>query len=109
MKHSAAAAIAAFLSRFGVDRAPSLFVRVSLQHTAKTANVDAQLPVPNGGSNKPVRAEADLAGKVRVHLRFDAPLLARVDAAVSQQGITRTAWLHRAAFDALGKVGAIEE
>jgi hypothetical protein len=42
------------------------------------------------------------AAKVVVNLRFDAVLLAKVDASAKRQGITRTAWLHRAAFDALG-------
>jgi hypothetical protein len=47
--------------------------------------------------------EAEAAEKVVVNLRFDAALLARVDKAAKRQGITRTAWLHRAAFDALGE------
>jgi hypothetical protein len=38
-----------------------------------------------------------------ISLRFDAALLAKVDAAAKRQGITRTAWLHCAAFDALGE------
>ena len=36
-----------------------------------------------------------------VNMRFDAQLLARVDAAAKQQGISRTAWLHVAASKAL--------
>ena len=48
------------------------------------------------------REEAESgAAKVVVNLRFDAALLAKVDAAAKREGITRTAWLHRAAFDAL--------
>jgi hypothetical protein len=43
--------------------------------------------------------------KIVVNLRFDAALLAKIDAAAKRQGITRTAWLHRAAFDALGEWG----
>jgi hypothetical protein len=44
-----------------------------------------------------------VATKVVVSLRFDAMLLGKVNAAAKRQGITRTAWLHRAAFDALGE------
>ncbi|MGH3426392.1 MAG: hypothetical protein ACRDQZ_02265 [Mycobacteriales bacterium] len=50
-----------------------------------------------------------MASKLRVHLKFDAALLARVDAAAGRQGITRTAWLHRAAFDALHQFGSATE
>ena len=111
MKRSTAVAIAAFLSRLGVDRAPRFIVRVSLRHAAQTENSDDKPAVPSGGSSKSVPScGTAVASKVRVQLRFDAPLLARVDAAVSRQGITRTAWLHRAAFDALSEFGGpIEE
>jgi hypothetical protein len=101
MKRSAAA-IAAFLSRLGVDRAPSFVVRVSLRRAQKTANSDQKLAPPIGGSNKPAPHDVNAAAsKVRVQLRFDSALLARADVAANRQGITRTAWLHRAAFDAL--------
>jgi hypothetical protein len=64
-----------------------------------------------GGANKPTPSYGNaVASKVHVHLRFDAALLAKADAAAKRQGVTRTAWLHRAAFDALGKLcGATEE
>ena len=101
MKRSAAA-IAAFLSRFGVDRAPSFVVRVSLPHAQRTANSDQKLVAPIGGSSKPVARDAKAAAsKVRVQLKFDRALLARADVAAHRQGVTRTAWLHRTAFDAL--------
>jgi hypothetical protein len=101
MKRSAAA-IAAFLSQLGLDRPSSFVVRVSLRHARKTANSDQKLAPFNGGSDKPaVHNEKAVGGKVRVQLRFDGSLLARADAAANRQGITRTAWLHRAAFDAL--------
>ena len=101
MKRSAAA-IAAFVSRLGANRAPRFVVRVSLRHEAKTANSDQKPVVQPGVLSNPVPScSGALASKVRVQLRFDAPLLARLDAAAKRQGITRTAWLHRAAFDAL--------
>ncbi len=53
------------------------------------------------GSGK-ASAPAD-ASKTVVNLRFDSALLAKIDAAAKRQGVTRTAWLHRAAFDALGE------
>jgi hypothetical protein len=40
--------------------------------------------------------------KVVVNLRFDGAPLAKIDAAAKRQGITRTACLYCAAFDALG-------
>jgi hypothetical protein len=47
-------------------------------------------------------AQADgNAGKAVVNMRFDARLLARIDAAARRQGISRTAWLHVAASKAL--------
>lgn len=105
MKRSAAA-IAAFLSRLRANRAPSFVVRVSLRHAAKIANSGQKLATPIGQSSKLVPSSGTAAAsKVRVQLRFDATLLARVDAAAGRQGVTRTAWLHRAAFDALGQSG----
>jgi hypothetical protein len=54
--------------------------------------------------SRPVFAEPSAApAKRNVSLRFDAALLSKVDAAAKRQGITRTAWLHCAAFDALGE------
>jgi len=108
MNRSATAAIAAFLSRFGIDRAPRFMVRAS----SRQATDSAQSPVAViGGSNKPAPSSGNaVASKVRVHVAFDAELLAKADAAAKRQGVTRTAWLHRAAFDALGKFcGATEE
>jgi hypothetical protein len=102
MKRSAAA-IAAFLSRLRLDRPPSFVVRVSLRHAHKTANSDQKLTPFISGSGKPAEA---VEGKVRVQLRFDGALLARADSAANRQGISRTAWLHRAAFDALEDRGA---
>jgi hypothetical protein len=60
-----------------------------------------------GGANKPTPSYGNaVASKVSVHLRFDAALLAKADAAAKRQGVTRTAWLHRAAFDALSEFGS---
>jgi hypothetical protein len=36
-------------------------------------------------------------------MRFDKALLKRIDAAAEEQGVTRTAWLHIAAWKALGE------
>jgi hypothetical protein len=101
MKRSAAA-IAAIFSRLGVGRAPSLLVRVSLRYAQRADNSDQKLAPTISGSNKLVLRNVKAAAiKVRVQLKFDSALLARADAAANHQGITRTAWLHRAAFDAL--------
>jgi hypothetical protein len=110
MKRSATAAIAAFLSRLGIERAPSFVVQVILRQAAKTATSAQNPAVPSGGPSKPVRSHGNpMAGKVAVHLRFDATLLAKADAAAKRQGITRTGWLHRAAFDALNEFGSAVE
>ena len=80
MKRSAAA-IAAFLSRLGVGRAPSFVVRVSLRRAHK------RVPFI-GESSKPVPHNLKAVGsKVRVQLRFDGALLARADIAANRQGI----------------------
>jgi hypothetical protein len=49
----------------------------------------------------PAAIQDERAGKTVVNLRFDARLLARIDAAARRQGISRTAWLHVAASKAL--------
>jgi hypothetical protein len=48
-----------------------------------------------------IRIQDQSAGKAVVNMRFDARLLARIDAAARRQGISRTAWLHVAASRAL--------
>jgi hypothetical protein len=98
MKRSAAT-IAVVLSRLRVCRAPSSVVRIGLRHALRAEHSDQQLAPTISGSSKPILHNA--ATKVRVQVRFDSALLARVDAAANHQGITRTAWLHHAAFDAL--------
>jgi hypothetical protein len=99
-------AIAAFLSRLGIDRAPRFVVQVSLRHATRAANPARNSVVRSGDSSKLVPAcRSVTASKVRFQLRFDAALLARADVAAKQQGVTRTAWLHRAAFEALAKFG----
>ena len=52
--------------------------------------------------------------KVVVNMRFDPPLLAKVDAAARRKGLTRTAWLHWVGEEALargagGALGAVGE
>ena len=70
----------------------------------KSAEADQKAAAFIAGSSKSTVATVDAEiAKVVVNLRFNAVLLAKVDAAAKRQGITRTAWLHRAAFDALGE------
>ena len=45
----------------------------------------------------------DDTGIATISLRFDTQVLARIDAAAKQQGISRTAWLHVAASKALDR------
>ena len=67
--------------------------------SVKSADPDQKAAAFIAGSST---VESDEPAKAVVNLRFDVALLAKVDAAAKRQGITRTAWLHRAAFDALG-------
>ena len=53
------------------------------------------------GATKGAPNQDEGTGKSVVNLRFDARLLARIDAAARRQGISRTAWLHVAASKAL--------
>jgi hypothetical protein len=107
MKRSAAA-IAAILSRLGVGRAPSFVVRASLARPQRAENSDQKLGPTTSDPSKPILHNVKAAAsKVRVQLRFDSALLARADAAADHQGITRTAWLHRATFDALEDRGGV--
>jgi hypothetical protein len=97
-----AATIAAFLSRLRVGLAPSFWVGVNLRHAQRAENSDQKLaPTISGSRNSALHNAKAAASKVRVQLRVDSALLARADAAANHQGIIRTAWLHRAAFDAL--------
>jgi hypothetical protein len=120
MKHSTAASIAALFSRLGVCRALAAVVRprsprsignaisvlVRLPRVAKPSNSDQRAAPVIAGSSTPAPADANaLPAKVAVHVNFDTALLAKVDAAARRQGISRTAWLHRASFDALGERG----
>jgi hypothetical protein len=113
-----AAAIVALLARLGEDRALRVVVQtrssrssgnarnllVRLPHVVKSANSERKATALIAESSKPVVTDAvAVATKVVINLRFDAMLLAKVNAAAKRQGITRTAWLHRAAFDALGE------
>jgi hypothetical protein len=116
MKRSLAAAIAASFSRLGAGRPLSVVVKARpslIDGGATTISVRLpDAPKPTTCGKKPAstprlsqHASAGgetLAKKVRVSLRFDAALLARVSESAKRQGITRTSWLHRAAFDALG-------
>ena len=45
----------------------------------------------------------DDTGIATISLRFDTQMLARIDAAAQRLGISRTAWLHLAAGDLLGR------
>ena len=97
-----AAAITAILSRLRLRGAPTCVVRSSLRYALRAESSDRKLaPTIRESSKSAVDNTKAAANKVNVHIRFDRALLAKSDAAAHNQGITRTAWLHRAAFDAL--------
>lgn len=79
-----------------------------LPRAATLTNFDHQRSTLLRKTSKSARHRETVASKARVNLRFDSLLLAKADAAAKRQGITRTAWLHRAAFDALDKSGAAD-
>jgi hypothetical protein len=117
MKRSLVAAIAAFSSRFAAGRPLSVVVHAkSSRITGGATTVSVRLPrlakvvacdqntlpsTPRLGQRARTGGEI-FPSKVRVSLRFDAVLIARVDEAAKLQGVSRASWLHRAAFDALG-------
>ena len=77
-------------------------VRVSLAPRPKTKNCDQKLAPTISGSNKPVLLNVKLRqAKYAFSSNSIVRLLATAHAAANNQGITRTAWLDRAAFDAL--------
>jgi hypothetical protein len=76
---------------------------IRLPHCAKPADPDQKAAAFIAGSTKGPAVEPAESVKVVVNLRFDAARLAKVDASAKRQGITRTAWLHRAAYDALAE------
>jgi hypothetical protein len=57
--------------------------------------------IAGAAKGTPAAIQDEDAGKTVVNMRFDARLLARIDAAARRQGISRTAWLHVAASRAL--------
>jgi hypothetical protein len=78
---------------------------IKMPHIVKPGNDDRAEAFIAGAFKAPMReaapAQHDGPGKAVVNIRFDARLLARVDAAARRQGISRTAWLHVAASKAL--------
>jgi hypothetical protein len=83
---------------------------IKMPHIVKSGNDDKKAEAFIAGAFKatptareaaPAAAQDDNAGKAVVNMRFDAQLLARIDAAAKRQGISRTAWLHVAASKAL--------
>jgi hypothetical protein len=74
---------------------------IKMPHTVKPGNDMRAKAFIAGGLKATPAAPDDSAGKAVVNMRFDAPLLARIDAAAKRQGISRTAWLHVAASRAL--------
>jgi hypothetical protein len=73
---------------------------IKMAHSARPAE-DRKADAFIAGATKPASIQDESAGKAVVNMRFDARLLARIDAAARQQGISRTAWLHVAASKAL--------
>jgi hypothetical protein len=76
-------------------------VTIKMPHAVKLVSDDAKAAAFIGAASATREIQDDPAGKVVVNMRFDAQLLARVDAAARRQGISRTAWLHVAAARAL--------
>ena len=117
MKRSLAPANAASSSPLGIGRLLCILVKARPSRVADDATTVSPCP-PNAASRAPgpkkradrtprLNQRVGLGGeastkKVHVSLRFDVVLLARVSESAKQQGIIRTSWLHRAAFDALG-------
>lgn len=62
----------------------------------------AEAFISGAGTSKPAPV-AEEAPKAVVNMRFDQPLLARIDADAKRRGISRTAWLHVAASKTLDK------
>jgi hypothetical protein len=116
MKRSLAAIVAS-VSRLAAGRRLSVVVKAgSSRITGGATTVSVRLPdalkpttcgekpaasTPRSGQRGSAGGET-LARKARVRLKFDVALLARMSESAKRQGITRTSWLHRAAFDALG-------
>jgi hypothetical protein len=75
---------------------------IKMPHIVKPGNDDRKAEAFIAAASARGAAPADdNAGKAVVNMRFDARLLARIDAAARRQGISRTAWLHVAASKAL--------
>jgi hypothetical protein len=75
---------------------------IKMPHIVKPGNDDrAEAFIAAASLRGTAPAQDDEPGKSVVNMRFDAKLLARVDAAARRQGISRTAWLHVAASKAL--------
>jgi hypothetical protein len=74
---------------------------IKMPHAVKPpANIERKAEAFISGAGTKPRVEDD-AGKVVVNMRFDSALLKRIDEAAKRQGISRTAWLHVAAANAL--------
>jgi hypothetical protein len=77
-------------------------VSVHVPNAVNTAAGAKMCACPTPRSGQRALADRESSGtKIRTSLRFDAALLTRVSESAKRQGITRTSWLHRAAFDAL--------
>ena len=76
---------------------------IKMPRTVKSGSDDKRADAFIAGAAKgaPAPMRDNRAGKTTVNLRFDARLLARIDADARRQGISRTAWLHVAASKAL--------
>jgi hypothetical protein len=75
-------------------------VTIKMAHSARPVE-DRKAEAFIAGATTPAAIQGEDAGKAVVNMRFDARLLALIDAAARRQGISRTAWLHVAASKAL--------
>jgi hypothetical protein len=80
---------------------------IKTPHAVKPANSEQRAAASISGAASPSPPSApepvvdQETGKTTVNMRFDAALLKRIDRAAKARGISRTAWLHMAAYNAL--------
>ena len=98
--------ISPLLRRLSIDM-PELTEEVVAFIERRTAELNERA---DGAAPGPIESVAlpatpasqdDDTGIATISLRFDTQVLARIDAAAKQQGISRTAWLHVAASERL--------
>jgi hypothetical protein len=87
-----------------INRKCSHVLGFSLRQVAEPSHIDQKAEGVIAGSSTPDLAYLHIpSSKVGANPNFDTALLAKVAAAARREGISRTAWLHRASLDALGE------